>query len=182
MTQLPRFEVESPRLFVRPWRPEDRPVFMQKFVQDPDMMLYINSGKAWDESKVEGYFERQRRFLAELGCCVGAVVLKETQAVVGGAGIQPQDLSGDYELAWSVWKQHWNHGYASEVGTALKDHAFRVMRLRRIVAVADVPNLASIRIMQKIGMRYDAVVNAHDLVERYPDVEVVRYVLDNPLL
>ncbi|HSN16772.1 MAG TPA: GNAT family N-acetyltransferase [Gammaproteobacteria bacterium] len=177
-----RFEVESPRLFARPWRPGDRPVFMQRFVQDPDMMLYINHGKAWDDAKVDAYFERQRRFLGELGCGVGAVVLKESGLVVGGAGIQPQDRSGDYELAWSIWKEHWNKGYATEIASALKDHAFRTMKLKRIVAVADVPNLASIRIMQKIGMRYDAVVNAHDLVERYPEVDVVRYVLDNPLI
>lgn len=177
-----RFEVESPRLFVRPWRPEDRPVFMQKFVRDPDMMLYINHGKAWDDAKVDAYFERQRRFLAELGCCVGAVVLKESDAVIGGAGIQPQDLSGDFEFAWSIWKEHWKKGYATEIASALKDHAFRVMKLKRIVAIADVPNLASLRIMQKIGMRYDGVVNAHDLAERYPEVEVARYIFDNPLL
>jgi ribosomal-protein-alanine N-acetyltransferase len=177
-----RFEVESPRLFVRPWRPEDRSVFMQKFVQDPDMMLYINHGRPWDEAKVDAYFERQRKFLGACGCCVGAVVLKENQAVIGGAGIQPQDLSGDFEFAWSIWKEHWGRGLATEAAAALKDYAFRVMRLQRVVAIADVPNLASIRIMQKLGMRYDGVVNAHDLAERYPDVEVVRYVLDNPLI
>lgn len=181
MNQPLRFEVESPRLFIRPWRPEDRPVFMQKFVNDADMMQYINHGKAWEEAKVDAYFERQRRFLSECGCCVGAVVLKESQAVIGGGGIQPQDLSGDFEFAWSIWKEHWGQGLATEAAAALKDHAFRSMRLSRIVAIADVPNEASIRIMQKIGMRYDRNVNAHDLAERYPDVEVVRYVLDNPL-
>lgn len=181
MTAGLRFEVESPRLFIRPWRPEDRPVFMQKFVQDTEMMRYINHGQVWEEAKVDAYFERQRRFLGECGCCVGAVVEKQTNEVIGGAGIQPQDLSGDFEFAWSIWKEHWGRGLATEAASALKDHAFRVMRLSRIVAIADVPNLASIRIMQKIGMRYDGVMNAHLLAERYPDVEVARYILDNPL-
>jgi RimJ/RimL family protein N-acetyltransferase len=176
-----RFEVESPRLFVRPWRPEDRPVFMERFVLDTDMMLYINHGRPWDTPKVDAYFERQRKFLIACSCCVGAVVLKANNTVVGGAGIQPQDLSGDFEFAWSIWKEHWGKGLATEAAAALKDHAFRAMRLSRIVAIADVPNEASIRIMQKIGMRYDSNVNAEDLAERYPDVEVVRYVLDNPL-
>jgi ribosomal-protein-alanine N-acetyltransferase len=112
---------------------------------------------------------------------VGAVVSKADGKVIGGAGIQPQDLSGDFEFAWSVWKEHWGAGFATEAALALKDHAFRVMHLRRIVAIADVPNLASLRVMQKIGMRHDGVMNAHSLAERYPDVEVVRYVLDNPL-
>src|SRR5579859_5029841 len=169
-----RFEVESPRLFIRPWRPEDRPVFMLKFVQDADMMLYVNHGRAWDEAKVDAYFERQRKFQTEQGCSVGAVVSKLGGQVVGGAGIQPQDLSGDFEFAWSIWKEHWGQGFATEAAAALKDHSFRVMRLPRIVAIADVPNVASIRIMQKIGMRYDSTVNAHDLAERYPDVQVVR--------
>jgi len=146
------------------------------------MMRYINHGQPWEETKVDGYFERQRKFLGACGCCVGAVVLKQSQEVVGGAGIQPQDLSGDFEFAWSIWKEHWGLGLATEAASALKDYAFRVMRLRRIVAIADVPNLASIRIMQKIGMHYDGLMNARDLAERYPDVEVVRYVLDNPLV
>jgi len=145
------------------------------------MMLYINHGQAWEESKVDAYFERQRRFQMEHGCSVGAVISKQDGQVVGGAGIQPQDLSGDFEFAWSIWKEHWGQGLATEAAAALKDHAFRVMRLPRIVAIADVPNLASIRIMQKIGMRYDTTVNARDLAERYPDVQVVRYILDNPL-
>jgi ribosomal-protein-alanine N-acetyltransferase len=176
-----RFEVEGPRLFIRPWRPEDRSVFTERFVQDPDMMLYINHGQPWEDAKIEAYFDRQRKFLLACGCCVGAVVSKADNQVIGGAGIQPQDLSGDFEFAWSIWKEHWGQGLATEAALALKDHAFRAMRLARIVAIADVPNLASIRIMQKIGMRYDRNVNARDLAERYPDVEVVRYTLDNPL-
>ena len=176
-----RFEVEGPRIFIRPWRPEDRSVFIAKFVQDADMMRYINQSQPWEEAKIDAYFDRQRKFLVACGCCVGAVVSKADAAVIGGAGIQPQDLSGDFEFAWSIWKEHWGAGLATEAALALKDHAFRVMRLPRIVAIADVPNQASIRVMQKIGMRYDGVMNAHSLAERYPDVDVVRYVLDNPL-
>lgn len=153
---------------------------MQKFVQDADMMLYINHGRPWAQDKVEAYFARQKKFLAELGCCVGAVVLKESGEVVGGAGIQPQDLSGDYEFAWSIWKEHWNKGLATETAEAMKRHAFAVMDLPRVVAIADVPNLASIRIMQKIGMRYDGVMKANTLAARYPDVDVARYIADRP--
>lgn len=172
------FRIEGPRFYIRPWEPADRAVFMHKFVQDADMMLYINHGQPWPEDKVEAYFARQQKFLAELGCCVGAVVLKQSGEVAGGAGIQPQDLSGDFEFAWSIWKEHWNQGLATEAARALKDHAFGVMGLTRVVAIADVPNLASIRIMQKIGMRYDGVMKANTLATRYPDVDVARYVAD----
>jgi ribosomal-protein-alanine N-acetyltransferase len=161
VSQAQRFEVEGPRLFIRPWRPEDCSVFIEKFAQDADMMRHINDGRPWEETKIEAYFDRQRRFLVACGCCVGAVVSKADGKVIGGAGIQPQDLSGDFEFAWSIWKEHWGMGLATEAALALKDHAFRVM--------------------QKIGMRHDGVMNAHTLAERYPDVDMVRYVLDNPV-
>jgi [ribosomal protein S5]-alanine N-acetyltransferase len=156
-------------------------VFIQKFAQDPDMMHYINHGQLWEEAKIEAYFDRQRQFLVACGCCIGAVVSKADDKVIGLAGIQPQDLSGDFEFAWSIWKEHWGLGLATEAALALKDHAFRVMHLARVVAIADEPNLASIRVMQKIGMRHDGVMNARTLAARYRDVDVVRYVLENPL-
>jgi len=175
------FRIEGPRLYVRPWQETDQPVFVRKFANDLDMMRYINFGQPWPEDKIAAYFVRQKAFLAAHGCCVGAVVLKESGEVIGGAGIQPQDLSGDFEFAWSIWKEHWNKGLATEAAAALKRHALEVMGLPRIVAIADVPNLASIRIMQKIGMRFDKVVNAKDLAGRYPDVEVARYIADRPV-
>ena len=174
------FRVEGPRLYVRPWQPMDREIFVRCFAEDPEMLRYISFGRPWEPSKTDAYFERQRGFLARHGCCVGAVVLKSTDEVVGGAGIQPQDLSGDFEFAWSIWRAHWGKGYATEAAAALKSYAFEVMALPRIVAIADVPNLASIRIMQKIGMRFDRVVNAKELAARYPDVQVARYIADNP--
>lgn len=144
------------------------------------MMRYLNFGRSWDEVRIDAMFARQAGYLANHGCCVGAAVLKETGEVAGVAGIQPQDKSGEYELAWWVWKAYWNRGLATEAAAGLVHHAFEVMKLPRLVAIADVPNGASIRVMQKIGMRYQGRRNAHDLAERHPEVEVVYYALDNP--
>lgn len=173
------FRIETARLLIRPWEAADRPAFT-RFVSDPDMMRYISFGRAWDEDRIDAMFARQRGFLEKHGCCVGAAVLKESGAVAGVAGIQPQDISGYYELAWWIWKDWWNRGYATELALALKHHALNVMKLPCIVAIADVPNKASIRVMEKIGMRYEGLRNAHDLAERHPDVEVVLYLADNP--
>lgn len=58
------------------------------------MMRHINFGRTWDQGRIKSMFARQAAFLADYGCCVGAAVLKETDEVVGVAGIQPQDKSG----------------------------------------------------------------------------------------
>jgi RimJ/RimL family protein N-acetyltransferase len=174
------FRIDTPRAFVRPWEAVDRPA-LTRFVHDAEMMRYISFGRVWDEARIDALFERQRGYLEKHGACVGAVVLKESGAVMGVAGIQPLDKAGVFEFAWWIWKDYWNRGFATEVAKALKHHAFEVMGLPRVVAVADVPNLASIRVMQKIGMRYEGTRNAHDLATRHPDVEVAYYVLDNPV-
>jgi len=172
------FRIETPRLLIRPWEAADRPVFT-RFVRDPEMMRYISHGKAWDEARIDAYFERQRGYLEKHGCCVGAVTLKETGRVIGIAGIQPLD-NGDYEFAWWIWKDYWNRGLATEASEGLRDFAFRVMRLPRVVAIADVPNRASSRVMEKLGMQYQGVRNAHELATRHPEVDVVLYSLENP--
>ena len=173
------FRIESERLYIRPWQPEDRPA-LTRFVNDPDMMRYISFGRRWDEARIDALFARQAGYLMDHGCCVGPVVLKQTGEVIGVGGIQPQDKSKLYEFAWWIWKEHWNRGFATEIARAMVRHAFDVMRLPRVIAIADVPNRASIRVMEKIGMRYEGLRNAHDLAERHPEVEVVFYVLENP--
>jgi ribosomal-protein-alanine N-acetyltransferase len=173
------FHLETPRLLIRPWEPADRPVFAG-FVRNVEMMRYISFGKAWDDDRIEAFFQRQGKYLADHGCCVGAVVLQESGRVIGIAGIQPLDKAKTFEFAWWIWKDYWGQGLATEAAEALKDYAFGVLGLPRVVAIADVPNRASSRVMQKIGMQYAGVRNAHDLAERHPEVEVVYYTLDNP--
>lgn len=173
------FHIETARLIIRPWQATDRPLFA-RFVRDPEMMRYISHGKAWDEDRIDAFFARQQRCLESHGCCVGAVDFKETGRLIGIAGIQPLDKAGLFEFAWWIWKDYWNRGLATEVAGALRDHAFAVMRLPQVIAIADVPNKASSRVMEKIGMRYQGVRNAHDLAERHPHVDVVCYTLDNP--
>ena len=173
------FRIESERLYIRPWEPADRPA-LTRFVNDPDMMRHISFGRAWEDERIDALFMRQAGFLRDYGCCVGAVVSKQTGEVMGVGGIQPQDKSKLYEFAWWIWKDYWNRGFATEMAKAMVRHAFEVMRLPKVIAIADVPNKASIRVMEKIGMRYEGLRNAHDLAERHPDVEVVFYVLDNP--
>lgn len=135
------FRIESERLYIRPWEHADRPA-LTRFVNDPDMMRYISFGRVWDEERIDALLARQAGFLRDCSCCVGTVVLKQTGQVVGVGGIQPQDKSKFYEFAWWIWKDYWNRGFATEIARAMVRHAFEVMRLPKVIAIADVPNRA----------------------------------------
>ena len=55
----------------------------------------------------------------------------------------------------------WGKGYATEIALALIDAAFFDLRAERVISTVDVNNSASIRVLEKIGMRWEAVYRKH---------------------
>lgn len=74
-------------------------------------------------------------------------------SLIGGIGIGVRD-HGDWELGYWLGEPYWNRGYASEAAAAVRDHAFEVLKLDRIVAGHFADNHASGRILGKLGYRY----------------------------
>ncbi|MGH8372689.1 MAG: GNAT family N-acetyltransferase [Gammaproteobacteria bacterium] len=175
------FRIETERLLIRPWEISDRPTY-ERFVADTEMMRFIAHGRVWDAARIDAYFARQAEFLATHGCCVGAVILKQNREIIGMGGIQPLDKLGMFEFAWLIWKAYWGQGFATEMARGCQEHAFRIMHLPKVAAVIDAPNVASIRVAQKLGMRCEGSRDAHELAERYPSCEVLLYTLDSDCL
>ena len=171
------FRIETARLLVRPWKAADRPTF-ERFTADAEMMRYMSGGRAWDTARIDTWLTRQIRNLAQHGCCMGAAVLKQTDAVIGVGGIQPLEQAGVFEIGWWIWKDYWNQGLATEMARGFVEHAFNVMQRLKVVAIVDPPNRASIRVAEKLGMSYQGIRNAHELAERYPDMDLAYYVLE----
>jgi [ribosomal protein S5]-alanine N-acetyltransferase len=169
------FRIETARLALRAWRAGDRPA-LERMAGDVEMMRYVTAGRLWRPDEIDGFLARQARYLTDHGCCIGPMTRLETGDIVGIAGIQPIDLPGEFELGWWVWKEHWGHGYASEIAQALLRYTETVMRLPRVVAVIDPLNAPSIRVAEKIGMCFERTMSARETVARRDDVEIALYV------
>ena len=123
-----------------------------------------------------------------------AVALRETGQVIGACGfvpcldqfgrlptLRPADVEANMVLSstelglfWAISPRYQGQGYATEAAWALIEHAFTRLGLRRIVATTTYDNAASIRVMQKAGMRIDK-----NLSNDPPWLQVVG-VLDHP--
>jgi [ribosomal protein S5]-alanine N-acetyltransferase len=167
------FRLDTGRLQIRPWRDSDRPA-LERMVRDPEMMRYITHGRTWSDEEVDELLARQARHLEAHGICFGAVVWSETGEVVGMAGMQPHD-DGQFELGWWIWKDHWSRGFATEAAEALVAHARDVMGLRRLVAVIDPPNVASARVAEKLGMKFECIKSARETMARREDMPIAYY-------
>ncbi len=87
------------------------------------------------------------------------------QEIASGRVIGACDLSfierGVVDLGYMLGIDNWGKGYATEIALALVDGAFFDLRADRVISTVDINNGASIRVLEKIGMRWEAVFRKH---------------------
>jgi ribosomal-protein-alanine N-acetyltransferase len=168
--------LSTARLNIRPWYPEDRPA-LERMARDREMMRFVTNGEPWSEERIDSFLERQAGYYEAHDLAFGALTHRDGDRVIGIAGIQPLD-SGEFEIGWWVWKDHWGQGYATEAARAVADHARFRLGLARLYAVIDPPNVASIRVAEKIGMRFEKLVSARETRAERPDQTIALYVMN----
>ena len=90
-----------------------------------------------------------------------ATIFKENGAFIGRCGLlwQVIDDVQEVEVAYMLAKSYWGQGLGTEAAQALKEHAFRDLNFRRVISIIDPGNIASIRVAEKNGMRYERDVD-----------------------
>ena len=86
-----------------------------------------------------------------------AVVDKTSGRLIGNCGVRkpaPDALAA--ELGYELAPDHWGHGYATEAARALIAFGFNDLRLQRISAHCIAENVASVRVLQRLGMQQEA--------------------------
>ncbi len=84
-----------------------------------------------------------------------AIILKETQEWIGWCGLDGTDQARTDPVLFYLLKEScWGQGLATEAARAVLDYAFTRLELPRVDSAAAGDNLASVRVMVKLGMRY----------------------------
>lgn len=81
-----------------------------------------------------------------------AVTLKQTGQVMGAVSVFCDERHNKGEIGYWLGEEYWNHGYATEAAARLISFCFTQLRLHRVFAYHYDFNLASGRVMEKIGM------------------------------
>lgn len=87
-----------------------------------------------------------------------AVMEKHTRQTLGYCGLTYfPDLGRqpEVEIGYRLARAHWGRGYATEAAQTVRDYAFAVLGLPRLIAMIDPGNTASIRVAEKLGMHYE---------------------------
>jgi ribosomal-protein-alanine N-acetyltransferase len=162
-------EIETDRLLLRMFRPEDGDVMYERIWTDPLVMRYVQPG-GWPFAREEsaGLVLRQTELFGERGFGQWAVVPRETGELIGYCGLKYLDNTPEVELLYGITHVYWGRGLVTEAAAATLRYAFEEIKLDHVVAIALPDNVASWRVMEKIGMR-------HEGRARHYDYDVVRY-------
>jgi RimJ/RimL family protein N-acetyltransferase len=150
--------LETARLILRQLRPDDAE-FMFELLNDPSFIQNIGDRHIRTLDDARSYIMNGPvASYAKNGFGLYLVVLKETNESIGICGLIKRDGLDDVDIGYALLPKFWSKGYAVEAAQATKMYAKDVIGLKRIVAIVDPANGGSIRLLEKIGLRYKKMV------------------------
>ena len=147
---MPIDRIETQQLRIRSFQPDDWQA-VYDYTSDPDVMAYIPEEPFTPEQAkafVADNMGEQARFVA--------VLLKTDDLLVGHMEFHPWFAPQTYEIGWIFDRAYHGQGYATEAAMALLQYGFEALHLHRIIATCQPENVASRRVIQKLGMRLEA--------------------------
>jgi len=145
--------IETPRLLLRPMQPEDVDELLLIF-SDPKVMASFD-GALFDRPHMERWLQRNLEHQAKFGYGLFSVILKASGALIGDCGLEQMEMDGApaAELGYDFRSDFWHQGYATEAAAAVRDYAFEVLRLPRLISLIRVGNSASQRVAERLGLK-----------------------------
>jgi [ribosomal protein S5]-alanine N-acetyltransferase len=125
---------------------------MEAVFGDPEVMRFSGGGArspAGTLERVRGLIEHQQRH----GFSKWGVEERASGDLVGDCGIQLLEGGPDVELGFHLRPSVWGRGYATEAARACLDAAFTSLGLDQVIAIVAPGNAASVRVLEKLGMR-----------------------------
>ena len=147
--------LETDRLILRRWAARDLAPFAA-LNADPEVMRHFP--RTLDRAESDALVARLEDRRAEEG--IGFVVAERRAdraflGMVGLSRVRFEPLDGAVEVGWRLARAHWGQGYATEAARAWLDHGFAELGLAEIVAFTVPENLASRRVMRRLGLEHD---------------------------
>jgi RimJ/RimL family protein N-acetyltransferase len=163
---------ETRRLNLRPFRDMDAPALHRILSQD-EMLKYFPWPAGPSMEKVERFVRSQVEQWSTVGYAWWAVELKSSGRLIGWNGLQYLPETRETEIGYLIDRALWGQGLATEGARVGLSFGFAKLRLETIIALAHPDNVASRRVMEKLGMRFGGMA-------QYFGADMARYTIDAP--
>jgi ribosomal-protein-alanine N-acetyltransferase len=169
--------LKTQRLILRLLSMSDQDAMVDTIMSDTDVMCWLPYSDAVSTVKAQqevalGYITDFIRPWEELGYGIWAICIKDNELgplgdFIGYCGFLPEQIEGaGPEIAYAMGKSMWGKGLVTEALTACLDWIFIKPEIFGVHAVTDKENIASRRVMVKIGMKHEKDVDLYDSVAK----------------
>ncbi len=161
--------LETERLLLRRITAGDAE-FIVDLLNQPSFLRYIGDKEVRNNEDAIRYIETGPVASYErFGFGLYLVELKESGTSIGMCGLIKRDTLPDVDVGFAFLPDYWSQGLACEAATAVMNYGRETLGLRRIVAITSLDNTASIRLLEKIGLRFERLIK---LSEGQPEVRL----------
>jgi ribosomal-protein-alanine N-acetyltransferase len=150
--------LETDRLLLREYVEEDAEAFF-KLNSDPEVLRFVPDKRLLNvEQARQILIDHPIADYRKYGFGRGACILKSMGEQIGFAGLKYLEELGEVDLAYRLMPTHWGSGLATEIALASVRYGFADLGLKRIVGLVMPENIASVRVLEKTGLRYAETV------------------------
>lgn len=148
----------TPRLLLRETAPHDVDAVFE-MESDPVAMRYWSRPPMKERSEAEAAVARAMRLFGDRAGIRWAVCSRSEDTMLGHCSLFAfNEQCGRAEIGYGLLRRHWGQGLMQEALTAVLDHAFGPLALRRIEADIDPRNAASVRALERLGFSREGLL------------------------
>ncbi|MET1254467.1 GNAT family N-acetyltransferase [Aliikangiella maris] len=149
---------KTARLIVREFNLEDAP-FVFKLVNEPSWIENIGDKNIHNIDDAKNYLlNGPMKSYRENGFGLYLIELKTTGMPIGMCGLVKREGLDCPDVGYALMPEFWGLGLASEAAKATLDFAKEALSIERVLGVTSVENVGSIRVLEKIGLRFDQII------------------------
>jgi RimJ/RimL family protein N-acetyltransferase len=154
MTSRSMVVLETERLTLRDAVLDDAE-FMLRLLNEPSFLRFIGDRGVRTLEDAQRYIaDRLIESYVRNGFGLWVVERKESPGPIGICGLVKRDALPDPDIGFAFLPEYWFSGYAFESAASVTAYAFGLLGLPRLLAVVNADNAASIRLLEKLGLRF----------------------------
>jgi RimJ/RimL family protein N-acetyltransferase len=154
--------LETDRLVLRKISADDAE-FILELLNQPSFLQFIGDKGVRNTEDAIRYIETGPQASYErFGFGLYLVELKDSGVSLGICGLLKRDTLPDVDIGFAFLPAYWSRGYAFEAANAVMTYGRDVLGLQRIVAITSLDNVASIKLLEKIGLRFERLIKLAD--------------------
>lgn len=149
--------LETERLTLRLQTTEDAD-FILELVNDPSWLQFIGDRGVRTVEDAREYILNSINMYEKSGFCFYLVERKEDNIPLGICGLVKRDSLEDVDIGFAFLPTYWGKGYAYEAASAVLAYGLDTLGLKRIVAITTQDNHASAKLLEKVGLKFERLV------------------------